>query len=285
MKKLLAMLLALSLTFSLVACGGGEEEPAAAEKPAASDSADVAEEEPAEEAPAEEEPADEAVDTTEFVAAYESMLEAYNAVADAANQYPEFMEANGYTDAMNELGAAVDEMTASIDLENVTEADMEEYATGMMSTLEALQAMLGELVAYEEALAAEAEAPAADEGGFSIDYILENTAYAYGGDSGADSLFMCFDETMSSAVYVATTMETMEYICLTGALYDNGDGSTTLVDDATGTEILFALVDNGDGTITYADEAGASIVMGELDYATLEAVLVATTEQLTPVVF
>jgi len=61
MKKLLALLLAIIMVFSLVACGAKEEAPAAKEEaPAAKEEAPAAKEEaPKEEAPAEEAPAEE----------------------------------------------------------------------------------------------------------------------------------------------------------------------------------------------------------------------------------
>ena len=58
MKKLIALLLALAMVFSLVACGA-KEAPAEAETPAEAPVETPAEEAPAEEAPAEEAPAEE----------------------------------------------------------------------------------------------------------------------------------------------------------------------------------------------------------------------------------
>lgn len=96
-KKALALLLALTLTFSLAACGGASSSAssaqAASEEPAASSEAASAEETPAEEAPAEEPVAVE-IDK----AAFDALL-ASGAVADDA-----VIEANSWALAVKEAG-------------------------------------------------------------------------------------------------------------------------------------------------------------------------------------
>ena len=100
MKKLIALLLAMIMVFSLVACGQKEETPAAEEEKAeapveeapAEENVPAEEEAPVEEEPVEEEPAL-VVDTKILYEADDNMLNTYSAIA--VNPEAPFVDADG----------------------------------------------------------------------------------------------------------------------------------------------------------------------------------------------
>ena len=148
MKKILALVMALVMCFSLVACGG-EEEPAAA--PEAEETA----------APAELEGAEDPVSDESFTAlqeAYAQVVELYNAVIDVYSS--DDVEADEDINALLTEAKSLIEQMGEVEREGMTEGDALDLVNAMSDIVDGLIALGDGMVGEAEAAPAEADGAA-----------------------------------------------------------------------------------------------------------------------------
>lgn len=146
MKKLLAMMLALTLALGLTACGGNK---APAETP-------VTTETPVEETAEETTEGEYTEEQVALAQEYSDMMDAYNAVVELGNESPAFLENQELVDLMNELAAQIDEIDGLFaDPANLTPETMEQIREYI--------AMGNDFIASVEVAIGEADAAMAEE--------------------------------------------------------------------------------------------------------------------------
>lgn len=137
-KKLLALILATTMSMGLVACGGSEE---------------VVTEEVAEEA-TEKTAGDYTEEQSAFVDEFNSMVDEYNVAIDAVNANEDLSTNQELVDMLNTVTASIDEAAEIIsDPANLTDEVMESYREAFANTYElidSINAYIGEEVATDE---------------------------------------------------------------------------------------------------------------------------------------
>lgn len=255
-KKLLAILMAATMSMALIACGGGEEE--ATTKEVATEEAvveDVA-----------EEVAD--VEYTEeqaaFVDEFNTMVDDYNAAIDVINATPELAENQELVDIMNTLTDAINEVAEICnDPSLLTEENMELLRT--TSFVETYK-LIDEINAYA------AGGETAEMSGEEALKALFTVALA-GSDEAENTYWFLFDDELTIGACVILSSDYTQSVNVLGTVSADGD-AMVITDDETDDYISFTVVEEGEDYLVVSVEGGneVTIINYDLDEA-IETVL------------
>lgn len=82
-------------------------------------------------------------------------------------------------------------------------------------------------------------------------------------DDEETTLYLAMDDEPSFAILLMLSADLTENISFVGECTDNGDGTLTIADESSGTQITFGVKDNGDGTFHLdCGDAGSATVAG-----------------------
>ena len=249
-KKLLALLMAVTMSMALIACGGGEEEAATTE---------VAVEETEEEA-ASEEVAD--VEYTEeqaaFVEEYLQMCDDYDAAITVLESVPELAENQELADVMNTLVDAIAEVAdICADPELLTEENMELLRTTAFAETYKL---IDQINAYAEGgdTAEMSEEEAALRAAFT-------TAIA-GSDEADNTYWFLFDDDLTFGAFVILSADYTQSVNVVGQITSRDeDGALIITDESTNSYIAFTVVEEGEDYLVVEIEEGNQVTMINYD--------------------
>ena len=218
-KKLLALLLATTMSLSLIACGGGKEETATEEA--------AVEEEAVEEAVEEETTVELSGDYTEeqaaCVAEYEQMLADYNAMIDLARETPEIMADDELTGVLNELSASIDEITEMMaDPANITD----EFIAGLDPVMVSVYSTINRINNMAELLP-----------------IL--TIAGVGVDEEENTYWFAFNEEETVGAMVILSADQTQNLACSGAMTVAEDGTYTISNEEYEMSMLVEAVEDG----------------------------------------
>lgn len=240
-KKVLVVLMAAVLAFSVVACGEKESASATKNNEVSTENEDAAEGE-----------GEFTLEQAQLAQEYLDMCEAYDKAVDLVNATPELLEVQELVDVMNELTAVVEEADECFaDPKLLTTEVMD----GLRASFEETYKFIDEVTALAGGTAdTQTDADALAEI-FTIGYCgadeTENTYY-----------FICDDEVSFGAIVILSSDMTKN-LNVVGEIIDNGDGSVT-IDDETGYSITF-FVEEAEGGVILTLEDGTQVAMGTYD--------------------
>ena len=251
-KKLLALLLATTMSMALFACGGNKE---AATKEATTEEAVV--EETAEETVAEETTGDYTEEQSAFVDEFNTMVDDYNVVVEAFNATPELVENQELSDMMNEITACIDEAAEIIsDPANLTAEVMDSYRAAFANTYD----LMASVEAYigGDATAEVSEEKAAMQAVF--------TSALAGTDEVDNTYFFLCDEELTFGAFVVLSADGTQSINVVGEITSREeDGALVITDETTSTYAAFTTVEQGEDYIVIAVEGANEVTLVNWD--------------------
>mgnify|MGYP003304570240 CR=1 FL=1 len=251
-KKLLALLLATTMSMALIACGGSKEE-AATKEVAVEEEAVEAEEEAAEEVAG-----DYTEEQSAFVDEFNTMVDDYNVVIDAINATPELAENQELADMMNEVTACIDEAAEIIsDPANLTAEIMDSYRIAFGETykiIEQVSALVDETGATAET-SEEKEALKA----------LFTSALA-GADEAENTYWFLFNDDLTLGACVILSADYTQSVNVLGTVSADGD-AMVITNEETGDFVKFTVTEEGEDYLVVAFEEGneVTIINADLD--------------------
>ena len=256
-KRLLALLMAATISMALIACGGGEEEATTKE---------VATEEAVEEEAAVEEVAD--VEYTEeqqaFVDEYLQLCDDYDAAIEVLEGIPELSEDQEFVDTMNTLAdAIIDVADICADPELLTEENMEELRT---SAFAETYKLIDQINAYANG------GETAEMSGEEALRALFTVAMA-GADEAENTYWFLFNDDLTIGACVILSADYTQSVNVLGTVSADGD-AMVITDDETGNFVKFTVTEEGEDYLVVAFEEGneVTIINEDLDEA-IEMVL------------
>lgn len=251
-KRLLAILMATTMSMALIACGGSEE---------AATTEETVAEETTEEAVIEETTEETTVDYTEeqaaFVDEFNKMVDDYNVVIDAVNANEELLNNQELVDMMNEVTACIDEAAEIIsDPANLTAEVMESYKTAFAETynlIDSVNAVLEEGVAVEMS-----EEEAALRAVFT-------TALA-GADEQENTYWFLFDDEVTFGAFVILSADYTQSINVVGEITSREDGALVITDESTSSYIAFSVVEEAEDYLIVSVEEGNEVTLINCDF-------------------
>ena len=254
-KKLLALLMAATMSMALIACGGGEEEAATTE---------VATEEAVEEDAAEETEEVADVEYTEeqlaFIDEFNTMVDEYNAAVDVVNATPELAESQELVDVLNQLTDAINEVSEICeDPSLLTEENMEQLrTTAFVETYK----LIDEINAYAEG----GEATSEMSGEEALKALF--TVALAGADEAENTYWFLFNDDLTIGGCVILSADYTQSVNVLGTVTADGD-AMVITDDETGDYISFTVVEEGEDYLVVSVEGGneVTIVNYDLDEA------------------
>lgn len=244
-KKLLAILMAATMSMALMACGGSEE---AATKEA------VTEESAVEEA-TEELSGDYTEEQAAFVEQFNTMVDDYNAAIDVVNATPELAENQELTDMMNQITDSINEVSELCnDPANLTAEVMEAYQAPFAETYK----LIDQINAYESGDTAEMSGEEALRALFT-------TALA-GADEAENTYWFLFDDELTIGACVILSADYSQSVNVLGTVSADGD-AMVITDDETGDYVKFTVTEEGTDYLVVQFEEGneVTIINEELD--------------------
>lgn len=243
-KKLLALLLATSMSMALIACGGSKE--------AATEETAVEEEVTADEV-AEEVAGDYTDEQAAFVDTFNTMVDDYNVIVDAVNAREDLTENQELVDLMNEITACIDEASEIIsDPANLTEEVMDVYRDGAFvetyKFMDSIKELLGEDVEAEVS-----EGKAAMRSVFT-------TAVA-GTDEAENTYFFLFNDDVTFGAFVILSADESQSVNVVGNITEGENGALVVTDEATSSYIAFTVVEEAEDYLVVSVEEGNEVTL------------------------
>lgn len=241
-KKMLAVLLLVSLTLSLTACGGGEDTSAADEAVVATDVTDVTDDAGS--------TAEYTEEQAQFAQEYIDMCAAYDEAVNLVNATPELLEDQELVTVMNDLTASIDSVDELFeDPANLTPEAMDELRTAFAD----VYSFIDEVNNLVGAVSSDGEANAVDD-------LASVLTIAYGGadDAGNTYYFACDQDVTFGSYFILSADMTQNAYCV-GNIVDNGDGTLT-INDEEGYTTTFA-VEEAEGGVILTLEDGTTVGM------------------------
>lgn len=247
-KKLLALLLATTMSMALMACGGSKETA----------TEEVATEETAEEEVVEEATGDYTEEQAAFVEEFNTMVADYNAVVDAANEVAEIVENQEVVDAINTVTEAIDEAAEIIsDPANLTAEVMDSYRNGAFvetyNLIDSIQAVLDEVGTTEVS-----EEKATMQAVF--------TSALAGTDEVDNTYFFLCDDELTFGAFVVLSADGTQSLNVVGEITSREeDGALVITDEATSTYAAFTTVEQTDEYIVIDVEGANEVTLVNWD--------------------
>lgn len=245
-KKLLALLMAATMSMTLMACDGSEE--AATEE--------VAVEEKTEET-TEEVTGDYTEEQQAFVDEYLQLCDDYDAAIVVLESVPELAENQELADVMNTLTDAIAEVAdICADPELLTEENMELLRT---TSFAETYKLIDQINAYANPNAAEmSEEEAALRAVF--------TGAIVGSDEAENTYWFLFDDELTYGAFVILTADYTQSVNVVGAITSRDeDGALVITDESTNSYIAFTVVEEGEDYLTVQIEDGNQVTMINYD--------------------
>lgn len=248
-KKLLTILMATTMSMTLIACGGKEKQETSNKV-----AVEVETEGETTEAVAEEATQEVSGEFTEEQAAlaqeYLDMCEAYDAAVEVVNATPELLEQQELVDVMNELtGVIIEADEYFADPATLTPEVMESLRTAFDETYKFIDEV--------NALASSVETTEADE-------LASILTIAYGGaDEEENTYYFACDENVTFGAIVILSADMTQNVNCVGEIIDNGDGTVT-INDEEGYSITF-MVEEAEGGVILTLEDGTVVGMAAWD--------------------
>ena len=246
-KKLLALLMATTMSMALVACGGSEE--AATEE--------VAVEETVEEEATEEVTGDYTEEQQAFVDEYLQLCDDYDAAIAVLESTPELAENQELADVMNTLTDAIAEVAdICADPELLTEENMELLRT---TSFAETYKLIDQINAYANGETAEmSEEEAALRSVF--------TGAIVGSDEAENTYWFLFDDELTFGAFVILTADYTQSVNVVGEITSREeDGALVITDESTNSYIAFTVVEEGEDYLTVQIEDGDQVTMINYD--------------------
>ena len=243
-KRLLALLMAATMSMALVACGGSEEE--AVTKETVTEEAD---EETTEEA-TEEITGDYTEEQAAFVDEFNTMVDEYNAMIDAINADEELSSNEELASMLNELTTCIDECAEICnDPANLTDEVMEIYRTAFAQTyevIEQVQPYLGAETEVSEEVAAMKE--------------IFTTAVA-GTDEVENTYFFLFNDEVTFGAFVILSADQTQSLNVVGEITETEEGGLKIIDEERQEYIAFTVVEEGEDYLVVSVEEGNDVTL------------------------
>ena len=265
-KKLLALLMATTMSMALIACGGGEEEATTNEVATEEAVGEEATEEVAEETADVEYTEEQAA----FVDEFNTMVDDYNTAIDVINATPELAENQELVDIMNTLTDAINEVSEICeDPSLLTEENMELLRT--TSFVETYK-LIDQINAYAE-------------GGDSADMSEEKAALKAvfttalaGTDDAENTYWFLFDDELTFGAFVILSADQTQSVNVVGEITSREDGALVITDETTSSYIAFTTVEQTDEYLKVAVEEGNEVTLVNYDLDEAIDVVVAIDE-------
>ena len=267
-KKLLAILIATTMSMTLSACGGGEEPTTneavvnadtTSNDTASNDDTDTTADDVNAIDVADEDVSGEFTEEQAALAQeYLDMCVAYDEAVNLVNDTPELLEQQELVDVMNELTAAIDEADELFaDPANLTPEVMD----GLRTAFDQVYTFVDEVNTLVESIDTDANTEASE-----IDELASVLTIGYGGADEAENTyyFVCDDEVTFASLVILSADMTQNVYCI-GEVVDNGDGTMT-INDEEGYTITFA-VEEAEGGVILTLEDGTTVGMAAWDPA------------------
>ena len=248
-KKLLALLMATTMSMALMACGGSEE--ATTEETVVEETAEETTEEAAEEVTG-----DYTEEQLAFVDEFNTMVDEYNAAIDVINATPELAESQELVDVMNTLTDAINEVAEICeDPSLLTEENMELLRT--TSFVETYK-LIDQINAYESGDAADVSAEKA-----ALKEVF-TTALA-GTDDAENTYWFLFDDELTFGAFVILSADQTQSVNVVGEITSREDGALVITDETTSSYIAFTTVEQTEEYLKVAVEEGSEVTLIHYD--------------------
>ena len=251
-KKLLALLMAVTMSMALIACGGGEEE--ATTKEVATEEAVV------EDATEETEEVTDVEYTEEqqaFVDEYLQLCDDYDAAIVVLEGIPELSENQEFVDVMNTLAEAIiDVADICADPELLTEENMELLRT---TSFAETYKLIDQINAYATG------GETAEMSGEEALKALFTVAMA-GADEAENTYWFLFNDDLTIGACVILSADYSQSVNVLGTVSADGD-ALVITDDETGDFVKFNVTEEGEDYLVIAFEEGneVTIINEDLD--------------------
>ena len=243
-KRLLAFLMAATMSMALVACGGSEEEAVTKETVT-----EEANEETTEEA-TEEIAGDYTEEQAAFVDEFNTMVDEYNVMIDAINADEELSSNEELASMLNELTTCIDECAEICnDPANLTDEVMEIYRTAFAQTyevIEQVQPYLGAEIEVSEEFAAMKE--------------IFTTAVA-GTDEVENTYFFLFNDEVTFGAFVILSADQTQSLNVVGEITETEEGGLRITDEERQEYIAFTVIEEADDYIVVSVEEGNDVTL------------------------
>ena len=255
-KKLLALLLAATMSMALMACGGSKETA----------TEEVATEETVTDESAEEVTGDYTEEQAAFVDEFNTMVDEYNVAVDAINANEELSSNQELVDMMNEVTAAIDEAAEIIsDPANLTAEVMESYRTAFANTYE----LIDSVNAYLEGDAEMSEGEAVLRELFTFGMA--------GSDEEENTYWFLFNDDLTVGGLVVLSADYTQSVNIMGFVSADGDAMVITSEDES-EYVKFTVVEEGDDYLVVQFEDGNEVTVINEEFDTVIETILAIDE-------